>query len=180
MADPRDSLIAAMKELGTKKSIDKITVSEILKLADVSRQTFYRFFQDKYELAFAVYEQDVGRYVIEHYDETKDFDGMNRIILSSLKQNASFYRNMFRDQSPNNAFLNLYHAYCVEEFTNMIGRRNLTKERAILMEMWFNGVESLMIKWVLTGMREDEEVLVDIYHRFLPYELHPFVFKNEL
>ncbi len=178
MATSKEKIIDTMREIGSRKSIDKITVGDILAAAGVSRQTCYKYFQDKYELAFAVYEQDVGRYVIDHFDETKSFDGMNRIILSSLKQNAPFYRNMFRDDSPRNAFPQLYHAYCVEEVGNMIGRSNLTKERSILLDMWFTGVESLMTKWVLTGMRESEEVLVDIFHRFVPVELHPFLFKD--
>ena len=49
--NPIDLVLAeSLKELATKKPIDKITIKEITDKAGVIRPTFYNHFQDKYEL----------------------------------------------------------------------------------------------------------------------------------
>ena len=46
----RFKLAKSMKELMKSKPLDKITVTDIVENCDVSRQSFYRLFQDKYDL----------------------------------------------------------------------------------------------------------------------------------
>ena len=50
-------LAESLHELTKKKTIDKITVREIVANCDYSVATFYRYFRDKYELAFWDYDQ---------------------------------------------------------------------------------------------------------------------------
>lgn len=43
-------LADAFEELIQTKSIDTITVNDVVERADISRTTFYRYFKDKYDL----------------------------------------------------------------------------------------------------------------------------------
>ena len=62
-----ESLLA----LNETKDLDKITISDILKKAGFSRQTFYNHFADKYELIQYVYKQ----MIIPTFDHlSADFD----------------------------------------------------------------------------------------------------------
>ena len=47
----REKLARAIKEEMERAPLDKITVTQIVERAGVTRQTFYRNFQDKYDLA---------------------------------------------------------------------------------------------------------------------------------
>lgn len=43
-------LAKALKMRMEKQPLDRITVAQIAETCDVTRQTFYRYFQDKYDL----------------------------------------------------------------------------------------------------------------------------------
>ena len=64
--DSRNRFANTLKELAAKKTLEKITTEEIVKAAGVSRQTFYKFFSDKYDLAFWCYQRDMAP-VIQEY-----------------------------------------------------------------------------------------------------------------
>lgn len=46
----KKALAQSLKELGSTKILDKITVADITNHCGVNRQTFYYHFNDKYEL----------------------------------------------------------------------------------------------------------------------------------
>ena len=46
----------SIKELMKTKSLDKISVASICKKSNLTRQTFYRNFQDKYDLLYSLTE----------------------------------------------------------------------------------------------------------------------------
>ncbi len=47
---PKEILTASFQELAATKSIDKITIQEIVENCGYSPATFYRYFTDKYDL----------------------------------------------------------------------------------------------------------------------------------
>ena len=51
-----------MRTLMSEKKFDDITVAEICEVSAVSRRTFYRYFQDKYELLNFVHYDDLCRF----------------------------------------------------------------------------------------------------------------------
>ena len=46
----KERLAQGIKTLMVHKPLDKITVKEIVDQSELTRQTFYRYFQDKYDL----------------------------------------------------------------------------------------------------------------------------------
>ena len=59
--DARYRLADGLKTLVRSESLDRITVMQICKAADVSRQTFYRCFLDKYDLVNWYFERLVDQ-----------------------------------------------------------------------------------------------------------------------
>src|SRR5215470_13637762 len=53
----------AMIELIAEKGFDAITVGDIAERAMINRATFYRHYQDKYDLAVKIFEETVGHLV---------------------------------------------------------------------------------------------------------------------
>ena len=47
----------SIKDLMAKQPLDKITVTDIVKHSGMTRQTFYRYFQDKYDLVNWYFEK---------------------------------------------------------------------------------------------------------------------------
>ncbi len=57
MDDTRYIFAQAIKELLKTQELDKITVTDIVKKAGMTRQTFYRHFSDKYDLVNWYFER---------------------------------------------------------------------------------------------------------------------------
>ena len=47
----------SIKDLMAKQSLDKMTVTDIVKHSGMTRQTFYRYFKDKYDLVNWYFEK---------------------------------------------------------------------------------------------------------------------------
>lgn len=50
MRDTRYVFAECIKQLMNHQSLDKITVTDIVEISGKTRQTFYRYFRDKYDL----------------------------------------------------------------------------------------------------------------------------------
>ena len=55
MTPAKHKIIHALEELLNHKDLDEIYVSDIIRSANISRKTFYRHYQDKYDLVNAYF-----------------------------------------------------------------------------------------------------------------------------
>ena len=178
MADPRNKLVNALRELASAKNISKISVNDILERAEVSRQTFYKYFPDKYALSFYVYLQDIAKLAVDSFVTNKDFDAMNLLILETIEKHPAFYKNMFNDSSSQNSFVAQYHQYDIEQTSEFIGGAHITPDLELLIDMYSSGTERLIARWVTTGMKEDKQHIVSMFRRAMPEELKPYLLKE--
>jgi len=92
----------AMIELITEKGFDAITVGEIAERAMINRATFYRHYQDKYDLVAKIFEETANELVENmkpiHKDtgqsETQNPPEIWIQIFEHVAQRASLYRAM--------------------------------------------------------------------------------------
>lgn len=178
MGDSRIKIANALKTLAQKNDLNKISVDEIISVAGISRQTFYKYFSDKYDLAFWIYTQDVSSKAVDHFKTCRNFAEMNRLMLNTLKDNKEFYRNMFKNQNVQNSFFSQFHQLAVSETINMIGHYNMTKELTAILEVYCTGTDLLIANWLINGIKEDIDWIVDILCRAMPGELKPFLMSE--
>lgn len=84
----------SLKKLLTKKTLDKITVTELAEDCKVNRQTFYYNFQDIYDLLDWTLEQERQQLLSSDAfgeDTLKNWD----ILLAYLKANKTFILNTY-------------------------------------------------------------------------------------
>ena len=175
MTDPRSRIIQAMRSLCEEKNVDKISVSEITELAGVSRQTFYKYFQDKYDLALAVYVEDVFRRADAGYRKDRDFKQMVLVILQTVRESPRVYQTLFRNTDSQNSFMALWHEFSVDQACNSIGRANVTPDLHILVDAWTAGTDKIFSDWVLGGMKESEERILEYFVRLTPMEIREYL-----
>ena len=75
-----------------KKSISKITVSEIVTLCDINRKTFYYHFQDVYDLLEWHLDCEVEK-IIDTINPLSDFDAMIDYSMEYMNKYAYYLRN---------------------------------------------------------------------------------------
>ena len=103
----------AMKQLMRTTPIEKITTDQILKNANVSRRSFYRYFKDKYELLEWIYNYDFCRFV--EVRPEKSIWEYYPDILRSLRADPDFYGNAFVYAGQNS-----FRAFCFEKLFPLI------------------------------------------------------------
>lgn len=92
----RGAIIDSFWVLLNEKSLDKITVKDIIELAEINRNTFYYHFEDIYALLYTVFREETERY------------------RSSIDENGTFYEAYIRAASvfidKRNAIIHVYNS----------------------------------------------------------------------
>ena len=88
----KDLLALSFKELIMKMPFEKITVKMITDGADVIRPTFYKHFQDKYEIL---------EYILRVLIENDMEDDLLRLLFTCLSKDKEFYRRLYLIEGTN-------------------------------------------------------------------------------
>lgn len=86
-------LANTLKDLLEKKSFSKVTVTEIITLSKVNRNTFYYHFEDIYDLLRWLLEQEAIN-IVKDYDSKDGIDMAINFTLSYIEKNRSFLKNI--------------------------------------------------------------------------------------
>ena len=164
--DSKSKFAEALKSLASKKTMERITTEEVVKTAGLSRQTFYKFFTDKYDLAFWCYQRDIEPYYQQYQDGKISFRDMNRAMLQMMVEEKSFYRNVMDRYEVQNSFFQQYHKYSYETTLSYFGRTS-TKMKAII-DLYNYGCNLMLMNWVTGGMKEDVDFMLDLFDEAMP------------
>lgn len=143
----------ALFELMNKKSYSQITVSEIVKKADVSRRTFYRLYQEKDEILRRYFHGLCQEYCestpeLDHYN----IEQIAREYFSFWYQHKNFLLLMHRAGMDTM----LYHELCCTSI-NVIKSR-IKKQNIRGLEYFADysagGFILLLQHWIVNGMQE--------------------------
>ena len=112
--DKRKKIIDAFIELLSSREMEKITIQDIANGANVSRQTFYNYFPDKYVLLQIVYKSDFDHEVTCAKGTTKTYID---VWYSLLNKRRTFYIHAFNLSGTDSLFeflVNLHHKRAIE------------------------------------------------------------------
>jgi probable dihydroxyacetone kinase regulator len=117
----------SLKKLLSKKSLNKITVIDIVKDCEVNRQTFYYHFHDIYDLVEWIYINET----IKALDGKKTYDTWQQGFLNIFEyilENKEFVKNTYYSISRSNL-----EQYLYKETYNLL--INVVEEEAIGMKV---------------------------------------------
>ena len=160
-AGSRTKLINVLKEILRTKTLASTNVAEIISCAGVSRQTFYRNFVDKYDLAFWIYREEVLK-VRSEYHKDLDWPRMAAKCLEILKAEPVLYKNLCDDVYAQNSFFEQYVANSIEGFEVYVGKRNISNTLQMVHRVWINGSCKMTLDWIRSGFKESIDELVRI------------------
>lgn len=125
----------SLKQLMKQKEFEQISITEIMKLSEIRRQTFYTYFLDKYELLEWIFENELKEQVSDNLDYVSSNKLIEQLILF-FTSNQNFYQKLFELDGQNN-FKDFFAVYCEtviekylqdhREYTNFsdVSQRNL-------------------------------------------------------
>ena len=172
----KDTLIDLLNE----KEVNKITVSEICKIADINRATFYRYYLDVFDLLDKIREE----FVNEIMEAVKD-DSINTVyvftkeIFEVLSKNKKLVKTLFSTRNFNyfiTEILDLAYDKChrkwIDEFEN-VSDDNIAYGASFI----FNGTLGIVYYWIKTDFEDSPEVVATKVEQLSYYGIKKYIAK---
>ena len=162
----------AIKSLIKKQPLDKITVTDIVSTAGKTRQTFYRHFQDKYDLVNWYFE----KLVLKSFEEMNQGGTLQEALnlkFAFIEQEHAFFKEAFKSNDYNN--LIHYDFCCIYDFYKKFiykkTGKDLSKDIDFLLNMYCRGSVDMTVDWVLNDMPISKEDIVTYLIEAIPDKL---------
>lgn len=114
----KKKIAKAFKEVLLDKDFDKVSVKDIMAVANMRRQTFYSHFVDKYELMEWIFKTELQEQIIDNLNYISGL-GLLHEICYFFDQNRAFYRQLFSVQTQND-FLSYFQDYCLQMVVKIV------------------------------------------------------------
>ena len=155
--DSQDKMINAFVKLLQEKDLSKISVTDICKLADVNRTTFYANYIDIYDLADAVQkrlETDIEQLYGFDGNHSMSSDNFLKLFVH-IKENQLFYKTYFKLGVDGKFRLTEYDIQrAIEYYEN----ENIEYH----VEFFRNGLNAVIKKWLANDCKESPEVICNV------------------
>ncbi len=162
-------LAQAVKECMKTTPVDKITVKEIAEACKITRQTFYRNFQDKDDLINCYFEK-LFLESLAHMGEGRTvYEGLVKKF-EYIRQERVFFAGAFRSDDYNS--LKEHDFQLILEFYTQRIREKTGQEPeetiGFLLEMYCQGSIYMTVQWVLGGMKATPEEMAGLLVDAMP------------
>lgn len=166
----------AIKSLIKTQPLDKITVTDIVFQAGKTRQTFYRHFQDKYDLVNWYFE----KLVLKSFEEMRQGGSLQEALnlkFAFIEQEHAFFKEAFKSNDYNNLihcdFCCIYDFY--KKFIYKKTGKDLSKDIDFLLNMYCRGSVDMTVDWVLNDMPIKKEEIVQYLMDAIPDKLEAYM-----
>lgn len=150
-------LSESLIDLMNKKSLNKITVQMIVDNCNMTRQTFYYHFKDKYDLANWIFGTNIDN-ITESSSPTLPWSIVLGEMLVVMKKDKNFYVNAMNCEGQNsfNHYINEYTriAY-IKELTKRLNNKTLNNDLLFSIEFNSYGAAGMICDWIKNNMASD-------------------------
>lgn len=161
--------------------VKKIKVKDIIAYCDISKQTFYNYYCDKYDLINYIYESSVEKILDNFRDNTNSLEFNIQGVYEMCLANRGYYNGIINIEGQN-SFRHYFYEhtrnYYVELLSKKLGEKSLTK--SVLLAIDFNcaGTQKLFMDWVINGMKESPKYMMKRTIDCMPHELWKFYLSD--
>ena len=159
------TLSETLKKILQEKSLDKVTVVDIVEASAINRQTFYYHFKDIYDLVEWSCLEDATRALAGKKTYDTWSEGLVQIF-DAVYENKPFILNAYRCISRDQIESFLFHLTSdllmnvVEEKAE--GTSISEEDRRFIADFYKYSFVGLMLDWIKQGMKDD---YVDLAHK---------------
>lgn len=151
----KEMLAESLMKLLARRTLDKITIQDIVDDCGYNRQTFYYHFHDIYDLIFAAQTQEL----IEKCRACGSLDVGVEAVIAYMRGNRRLILNILRSVNGEKLLDNLYRSaqsIVLSALENHPGVQELSAEyRELVAEAFKYALAGLLIDWMRAGIPED-------------------------
>ena len=179
----KEILSESFRELAKTRSIDRITIQDIVDNCSYSPATFYRHFKDKYDLIAWDYTQQLAK-IMGRIDE-KEYT-WKQTLLDGAKRfqvEKDYLTNLFLHTSGHDSFIQymaeINYEALEKHFLALNGQQELDEKTAMLIRTYCHGTVCLTCEWILGRYTVTPDELAEIYEDALPIPLRAKLLKEQ-
>lgn len=164
----KKAIAASIKELMKKRTLQKISVADIVEHCGINRQTFYYHFKDKYDLVDWIYYNEVVSAVTQHRS-LEEWNSVVLDVLKTMKNEQYFYTNAL-SVTGQNAFQDYFFNVTKNLISEMLdtvsqGSGIAAEDKVFIAEFYSYGLVGMVIEWARCGMKQSpEEIVLRLTH----------------
>ena len=172
------NLIDAIKKCMKKTPFYKITVKDIVTQCVTTRQTFYRHFQDKYDLINWYFEKTILS-AFEQLGNNKSFYECLVKKYDFIQKEKTFFKSSFRLEETNCL---KYHAFefMVKFYTTLIEEKakiTLSKNQILLLEMYCCSFVYMIKRSLFSKETISSEYIAELLIDAMPEDIKEIISK---
>lgn len=166
-----DIILESAKELICDNGFDKVTVKMICDKSNISRKTFYTFYQDKYDILEEIIVKDVINELNYLLDKFMRMELNRPIILEAMYQkiydNRSFYRKVINIKGDNSleSYLLYYFIKCYRKILSIV-KIDSSVEFDYLTYFYSSANVMLIRKWILDDFDLTPKQIAEYYQNW--------------
>ncbi|MEC4272094.1 TetR/AcrR family transcriptional regulator [Adlercreutzia sp. R25] len=175
--DSKKIIADAFRELARSTPIDKISVAAISREAGLSRQVFYSYFIDKFDLSIRIYEVEFAPIAQKHRDGVMTWNESGIEHLNIYARDPDYYRNVLSSFDPAGLRSHLTKRMR-DEFKYKCERRGAVfdnEEMDYALRAVVGTINELTYAWINRGCPEPPEELVRRFDLCRPFILAPYL-----
>lgn len=175
----KEILAESFRELAEKKSVDKITVPDIVENCGYSKTTFYRLFKDKYDLM----AWDYAKRQKEIMDQTErpDYEWKTTLLEGAFlfNEQREYLKNLLLHTNGYESFskyMKQLHFDSLRKCVlNASGAEELDTRTEMYVRTYCQGTVDLICDWIMGMYDVSPEVLSEVFEKCLPSPLHQYL-----
>lgn len=156
----KKALAASLKKLMNERTLDKISIREIVEDCGVNRKTFYYHFENIYDLVNWMFEEEAIESV-KKYDFIRDYEDAVRFSMDYIEENEHVV-NSALDALGRDELKKFFYNNFVDNMRNIVGE--ISKDMVIpkdyidfLINFYTESFASLLIDWIRNRSQRDKE-----------------------
>lgn len=164
LKNAKEAFAGSLKKMLDRKTLDHITVKDIVEDCGVSRQAFYYHFSDIYDLVEWIFIEESSAALANNRDIDTWQQGYCR-VLKRMRDNKSLvinsYRSISREYLENFMYKVLYQVIYPVVEEQAAGMNVEKRHKEFIAHFYSLAIVAMGIDWVRTGMKEDPNDIVD-------------------
>lgn len=161
-----------------QKPIESVTVAQILREAEVSKQTFYRYYQDKYALVNEIYYDLFDRDVIDAraVDSLDGWRDMYREQFGRFRSRLDFVRHLYTSRETGcTTDFEIRQTLAFDKAFLRAKGVDITDQRILFaLEAKDVGGTYSLRDWIVGGMQVPDDEMVTRFELIIPQVLVPY------
>lgn len=178
--DAKQLLTESVRELATKKTINKICVTEIARNCSMSNSNFYHHFRDKYELISYVIHNQIDDRI---NPEEMSLDELFNEFLDMMEDDQQFYANILANTLTEYPHHGFFHETLDSKVKDLIITNCMSiipqNQLDLTLHVYLAGITAAMCSHIINH-RKSRTDLMDAFMVAIPDSLRPYITTDNI